>query len=311
MPTTIQVLPDPQAATRSDAPARTSLWDLYRFAYSLALRSLNREHFKDALRMLLEPCNYWRNVEVPAAINALDVRPGQKVLDIGSPKLPSVFIWYKLGAEVYATDLFPYFFEEYSHYLSRLGASMQRELYHIEQQDARKLRYPDNYFDKVYAISVLEHIEDEGDSKAMREIARVLKPGGLCCLTVPFDDRYRESTIDYEIYFKKPMDGKAVFYERHYDRDSLRSRLVKPSGLRLARLDLYGERWFHYEHCYNALPRAFKVALAPSSPLFSKLLLIRKDPRRSQSAQMALLELCKEAGIGASSPGLEKETGLR
>lgn len=189
-----------------------SLWRIYYFSYRLAIRSVSRRYIKDALRLLVEPCNYWRNAEVPAVLNHLRVGRGERVLDIGSPKLPSLFIWGLLGAEVWATDLFPYFFEEYGHYKRTLQTASSGETYHIEVQDARKLGCPDSYFDKVYAISVLEHIEGDGDSVAMREIARVLKPGGLCCLTVPAARHYSEETIREEIYYKKPIEGKPIFY---------------------------------------------------------------------------------------------------
>jgi SAM-dependent methyltransferase len=280
------------ADTRRRMP-RVPLRDVYRFAYFVALRSASWKHRADVLRLLIEPCNYWRNVEVPAVINHLQVSPGQRVLDIGSPKLPSLFIWQRLGAEVYATDLFPYFFDEYYHYSGRLRRSNSAPAYHIEQQDARQLRYPDNYFDRVYAISVLEHIEEQGDSKAMREIARVLKPGGRCCLTVPFADRYRESTIDHEIYFKKPVNGQPVFYERHYDRASLQGRLVVPSGLVLDTIEFYGERWFPYERFYHSLPWACRLSLSGLGPVFSKLFLYKLEPGTSSKAKTAVLVLRK------------------
>jgi ubiquinone/menaquinone biosynthesis C-methylase UbiE len=271
-----------------------SLWDIYMFAYRVAVLSLDRKHAADVLRLLIEPCNYWRNVEVPAVINHLRIQPGQKVLDIGSPKLPSLFIWKCLGAEVYATDIFPYFFEEYSHYSRCLCGSKVWAEYHIEQQDARELRHPSNFFDSVYAISVLEHIENDGDSKAIGEIARVLKPGGLCCLTVPFADRYRESTIDFEVYYQKPVSGRPVFHERHYDSDSLQHRLVGPSGLSQTAVEFYGERQFPYERYYNALPHLAKIALAPAGPLFSKLCLSRTDSEGPPAPKMALIELRKQ-----------------
>ena len=43
--------------------------------------------------------------------------------------------------------------------------------------------YPDNYFDMVAALDVLEYIED--DALAAKEICRVLKPGGFFVLTLP------------------------------------------------------------------------------------------------------------------------------
>lgn len=46
-----------------------------------------------------------------------------------------------------------------------------------------KLEFPDGYFDKIVCSEVLEHITD--DAVAVRELYRVLKPGGVLALTVP------------------------------------------------------------------------------------------------------------------------------
>ena len=48
----------------------------------------------------------------------------------------------------------------------------------ITQGDARKLEFDDNAFDYVFSIGVFEHINNL--EKALREIKRVLKPGGKC-----------------------------------------------------------------------------------------------------------------------------------
>ena len=49
--------------------------------------------------------------------------------------------------------------------------------------DGPELPLPDDAFDVVTALDVLEHIAD--DRHALREIARVMKPGGLLLATVP------------------------------------------------------------------------------------------------------------------------------
>lgn len=271
-----------------------SLWQIYCFSYLVALRSISRARLKDLLRLVMEPCNYWRNVEVPAVLSRLEVRLGERILDIGSPKLPSLFIWYRLNAEVWATDLFAYFIEEYSNYKGSLQPASSGGAYHMDLQDARKLSYPDSYFDKVYAISVVEHIEDQGDSAAMREIARVLKPGGLCCLTVPAASHYSESTTSRENYYKKPVDGKPVFYQRNYDDATLHKRLIDPSQLELLFIEQYGERWVPYERLYGKLPRFIKIPISFLGPIFSKLFLFRIG-LGSQAEPKTALVLLKKA----------------
>ncbi len=52
-----------------------------------------------------------------------------------------------------------------------------------EKMDLRALRFPDGLFDFIYCSHVLEHIREDG--QAMRELHRVLKPGGQALLMVP------------------------------------------------------------------------------------------------------------------------------
>ena len=53
----------------------------------------------------------------------------------------------------------------------------------LNQADIYALPYPDNAFDAVILSEVLEHIERDVDG--LREIYRVLKPGGVVAITVP------------------------------------------------------------------------------------------------------------------------------
>jgi SAM-dependent methyltransferase len=49
--------------------------------------------------------------------------------------------------------------------------------------DATNLPFPDGSFDRIIAAEILEHVPR--DWRAMTEIARVLRPGGLAAVTVP------------------------------------------------------------------------------------------------------------------------------
>lgn len=60
------------------------------------------------------------------------------------------------------------------------------------QVDLQHLPFEECSYDLIYASHVLEHIPD--DNKALSEIARILKPGGIAILPVPV---VCEKTIEY------------------------------------------------------------------------------------------------------------------
>lgn len=53
----------------------------------------------------------------------------------------------------------------------------------VLQMSAEDLGFPDESFDVITAIEVIEHIPDL--AKALREVKRVLKRGGMFCITCP------------------------------------------------------------------------------------------------------------------------------
>jgi SAM-dependent methyltransferase len=64
-----------------------------------------------------------------------------------------------------------------------------------EQYDITNIDRSDNSFDLIICYHVLEHIPD--DRAAMRELYRVLAPGGLCLIQTPFREGeiYEDGTI--------------------------------------------------------------------------------------------------------------------
>ncbi|MFH0923807.1 MAG: class I SAM-dependent methyltransferase [Candidatus Falkowbacteria bacterium] len=55
--------------------------------------------------------------------------------------------------------------------------------YDIECQE--NLPYKNNYFDAITVLAVFEHIKPQKIPAMLREIYRILKPGGICILTTP------------------------------------------------------------------------------------------------------------------------------
>jgi SAM-dependent methyltransferase len=63
--------------------------------------------------------------------------------------------------------------------------------------DILELPFKDNSFDVVFCNHVLEHIED--DQKAMQELNRVLRPGGMGIFQVPQDLKLKNTYEDFSI----------------------------------------------------------------------------------------------------------------
>jgi len=61
----------------------------------------------------------------------------------------------------------------------------------VRNEDATALRWPDAAMDGIASLDVLEHVPD--CRAALREFARVLRPGGTLALTVPFYENQTES----------------------------------------------------------------------------------------------------------------------
>ena len=62
------------------------------------------------------------------------------------------------------------------------------------KMDIHQMPFTENQFDVVLCNHVLEHVHD--DILALKEIKRVLKPGGWAILLVPFFNPVGEVTIE-------------------------------------------------------------------------------------------------------------------
>jgi SAM-dependent methyltransferase len=268
---------------------------LQAYGARLSVPLLRRRRLQRALRYAVVPVNYWRSLEYRLALEEGRFAPGERVLDVGSPKLLSLWIAERIGADVVATDIESYFIEEYE--MLRRARGVAPERLRLAVEDGRQLSFEDASFDKVYSLSVLEHIPDHGDSECVRELARVLAPGGRCVLTVPF---WPTSRIDWrgsdDFYWSGASiddDAGRVFYQRRYSEADLHERLVEPSGLRLAKMRFVGDRWSRRGD--RELCELLPPATGPLQPALARLLTTppAEDWRTLRKPLCALLVLEK------------------
>lgn len=247
-------------------------WDIYKLAFMIGAISIVRGNLLNGFRLLLAPVLYWRFSEFSECLASIDAmkRDYLKILDIGSPKLLSLFLALKRRHTVYATDLqdteiFSRYKRHFDDWQSVKGASGK---YIVELQDARSLQYNDNTFDVVFSLEVLGHIPDEGDITAMQEIYRVLKKDGVAVIAVPYADKAKCFFVQHDVYDSR-YQGSPIFYLRQYDKHSVENRIIKTSGMKLLEKKILGER-FPFNTWWDRVPLVLKTPFMWLEPLISR-----------------------------------------
>lgn len=82
------------------------------------------------------------------------------------------------------------------------------------KMDVHEIPFEDNTFDVVFCNHVLEHVED--DRKAVKEMKRVLKPGGFAILQSPVDYRVEKTYEDPTI--TDPLEREKAFGQNDHVR---------------------------------------------------------------------------------------------
>lgn len=205
-------------------------WEFFKYSLSLGVgyyRSGPKKIMhREALRRLLTPINVSRCYEFRRTYELLRPQKGELVFDLSSPKLLSHFLSEKSGCKVVTADMNK---EEVEDWTTLTVENRTRPSWVIA--NGVNLGFRDNTFDKIYSVSVLEHIPGDGDTETMRELARILKPGGTLVITVPYAGKFRSETIGKDVYNLHNGKGSEFHWSHFYDEAHLRKKLVEGSGL--------------------------------------------------------------------------------
>lgn len=191
-------------------------------------------------KLLLNPVSIVRYFEFDFVYSCLNPDENQNILDVSSPYLFSFYLCK--NKEVDYTYINPDRRDLYN--VQSLANKLKfKGNFITSYADARTLEYADRSFDVILSISVIEHISGEDDSLVMKQLWRVLKPGGKLVLTFPVKPVYEEEFRDDDIYnLENEKKTEGYFFQRIYDEENINKRLLSSiSNFEIVDKKVFGE----------------------------------------------------------------------
>lgn len=223
-------------ANKSDYPGKEFL----KFGCNLGIKLFGKH--KEAFNLALTPVSIVRYFEYEFSAKSLfPINNNSKVLDVSSPYLFGFFASEKFNIDYKYINPDK---RDADNVQSIVKLSKVKGTYSASVEDATRLQYPNNTFDQIISISVIEHINNNGDSLAIKEMWRVLKPGGKLVLTFPVKKDFYEEYRSNDVYQldSDSKDGK-YFFQRFYDEKELNDRLLnKISNFTITDKEIFGEK---------------------------------------------------------------------
>jgi SAM-dependent methyltransferase len=163
-----------------------------------------------------------KTLEHYLAAKLLELSPQDVYIDVATSDSPTPEIYHELyGCKVYRQDLtYPY-----GVHGNKIGG------------DAANMPVPDGFATRMSMHCSFEHFEGDSDMRFIREVGRVLRPGGKLCI-VPFYLRnryvvqtdpcvYSKGSVQFEDdAFLCCTKGWGHRHGRHYDVTHLKTRIV-------------------------------------------------------------------------------------
>jgi SAM-dependent methyltransferase len=183
---------------------------------------------------------------------------------------------------------FPYYISGITNFLTvgvDIGNLQQNsDIVRFHKTPLDKLEFPDNFFDRIFSISVLEHVPIASRDKVLTELFRVLRPGGLAVLTIDWIFGMNDRLLEQ---LKTSQDLGRIGSQIYGNFD-------------------FAKIIFDYRHMVTPLSPIDEQLLPGSTAFDEDRLLDDKDILVSQSNQIKDVELFRYTTVGMI---LKKEGG--
>jgi SAM-dependent methyltransferase len=170
------------------------------------------------------------------------IKPDDEILEAGCGLGGWVNYFWKKGYHI--TGL------EYDKRIIEKAKSFDQKI-PIEYGDVNFLRFDNDSFDDYISLGVIEHFE-EGPDKALQEAARVLKPGGLAFITVPYHTIFRRLFAhrlrDLFFLLRRIKGGSSYFWEYRYSKRELIG-FLKQAGFSIIYVGI--DDYIESDHCHH------------------------------------------------------------
>lgn len=276
-------------------------------SWSAAVRQFLRESDSRGVRrqfglrrwaeMRLAPISAMSRIaEFEVAQEFLELAPGLSLLDLAGPKIFGLILAQRFALNAWLTDIWEQEVAAWEVWAKSSGWDSPRVRFMT--CDARHTIFADRTFDRVVSVSVVEHIDGDGDTAALREIGRILKMGGIAVVTTHLASKFKSRMTRSRFYGQAGPGGEGRLFARIYDWAAIEDRLIRPSGLELVAAAALGIKDSPLSRVFCAYVRdtarpmnpghklAYLLTL-PFSPLFPWLSRTHRfiaDPRRLPSS---------------------------
>ena len=200
----------------------------------------------------------FKMLEFQAMMDQIKFQGNETALDIGcGDGLHTLLIGKKVG-KITGIDINTAFVETARSYAAKMGKTVNADFF---DQPLEKLGFPDNHFDVIFSICVIEHISNH--EEVLQECLRILKPGGKIIFTVDT----LETINDPELLESHRRQHHVV---RYFRQDSLRE-LLSVTGFSELKFQALFRSPLANELFIRGIRKGFNFGRIRSQILFRKL----------------------------------------